>query len=333
MWHGALIMITYGVWVSRLLLSAVFGLSAWGKLTEHGAARRAVGEFGVPVRWVTAVALGLPVVEGMLAVAVLLPWSAPWAGCVALVLLAVFTIVVARLLARKHRPACSCFGAASTTPVSGATITRNAVLGVVAALVVGGGVTGDRVPEALPTDHAVGLAVITGLGAVLVWQGSGLRALRRRVDEQAAVTLGPEGLPAGSVAPEFDLPDTSGGRVTLGGLLAAGRRVLLVFVHPGCELCAMLADELPRWRERTANTLTIVVVGNGDMEANAGWAREHHAKDLLVQESNEAAVRYRVRGTPSAVLVDTSGRIDAPVARGATAIRELLAIAKKPARP
>ncbi len=165
-------------------------------------------------------------------------------------------------------------------------------------------------------------------------QGGQVRGLRRRVDEQAAATLGPEGVPIGAVAPDFSLRDTRGGRTSLEGLLAGGRRVLLVFVHPGCELCAALARELPRWRERTVKELTIAVITNGSVEENIAWGSEQQLGDipLIVQEGNEASLRYRIRGTPSAVLVDADGRIAAAVARGAIAIRELLTTARAPAR-
>ena len=53
---------------------------------------------------------------------------------VALLLLAVFTTAVARLLARGERPVCSCFGATSATPISRWTIVRNTALMVIAAL-------------------------------------------------------------------------------------------------------------------------------------------------------------------------------------------------------
>jgi peroxiredoxin len=318
------------VWVSRLLIGVVFGLSAWGKLADRPTARKAVAEFGVPARLVTAIGWALPLTEAAVAIAVLPPWTAAWSAGVALLLLAVFTAAVARLLARGERPACSCFGAMSATPVSRWTIARNSVLMVIAALTVWGAVARPRVPAGLPGDRAAGLAVAAVLTGVLVWQGGQVRGLRRRVDEQAAATLGPEGVPVGAVAPEFSLGDTSGGRTSLERLLAGGRRVLLVFVHPGCELCAAVAHELPRWRERTVQELTIAVISNGSVEENIAWGHEQRLGDiaLMVQEGNEASLRYRIRGTPSAVLVDADGRIAAAVARGAIAIRELLMTAR-----
>ncbi|HVK20788.1 MAG TPA: hypothetical protein VM677_05460 [Actinokineospora sp.] len=41
-----------------------------------------------------------------------------------------------------------------------------------------------------------------------------------------------------------------------------------------------------------------------------------------MQEGSEIAARYRVRGTPGAVLIDADGRIAARVAGGPLAIRE-----------
>ncbi|MFI6170794.1 peroxiredoxin family protein [Nocardia sp. NPDC051052] len=323
--------IEYGVWISRLVVGVLFGLSAVGKLADPVGTRKAVGEFGVPMRWVAAVGWGLPALEGLVAIAVPVPWTVLPGAALALLLLVVFTLAVARLLKRGERPACSCFGAVSTEPIGARTLVRNGVLLVLAMLVGWGAVAYPRVPGTLPTDDAVWLAVAAVLVAVLIWLWGDVHALRKRVDEQALSTLGAEGLPVGAVAPEFELLDVAGGRTSLASLLARERQVLLVFVHPGCELCAALARELPRWQERTARVLSIVVVGNGDATEHAEWGREQGLTDIpvLVQQGNEAALRYRVRGTPSGVLIDADGRVAAPVARGAIAARELIVTAKR----
>lgn len=319
-------LIEYGVWVTRLALAVVFGLSAWGKVADPPGTRKAVGDFGVPLRWVPVVAWALPVAEAVVAVAVLAPWTAALAAVGALLLLAVFTAAMVRLLRRGERPSCSCFGATSATPIGARSIVRNAVLTVLAATVLAGAVTHPSAPGALPTDHALGLALLAVLCGVSARVIGELGALRRRLDEQALSALGAEGLPVGAAAPEFELFDAADTKTTLAALLAPGRDLLLVFVHPGCELCAALARELPRWRDRTRDALTIVVVGNGDAVEQETWGVEQGLGDIpsLVQRGNEAALRYRVRGTPSAVLIDAEGRVAASVARGAIAVRELI---------
>ncbi|MFE7798471.1 peroxiredoxin family protein [Nocardia sp. NPDC057440] len=327
-------LIEYGVWVSRLVVSAVFGLSAVGKLMDRAATRKSVAEFGLPIRWAPVVAWGLPMLEAVIAVAVLPPWTAVAAAVLATLVLAVFTGAVIRLLVRGKRPACSCFGSLSDAPIGAGTVARNGMLMALAVLVGWGSLAYPQVPGGLPADNAVGLGVVAVLATLLVWMFGEVQGLRQRVDEQALSTLGAEGLPVGAVAPEFELFDVDDGRTTLESLLVHGRRVLLVFVHPSCELCAALARELPRWHSRTADALTIVVVGNGDAAEQAEWAREQGLNGIaaLVQRGNEAALRYRVRGTPSAVLIDAEGHIGAPVARGAMAVRELIVSSKKVVR-
>ncbi|BDT93212.1 MULTISPECIES: MauE/DoxX family redox-associated membrane protein [Nocardia] len=327
-------LIEYGVWVARLGLAVVFGLSAWGKLADRSATRQAVGDFGVPLRWVPAVAWALSIAEAIIAVAVLIPGVSGVAALSVLVLLAVFTAVIARLLRRGEHPSCSCFGAASATPIGPKILVRNGLFAVLAVLVGIGSQTHPRVPMDLPADDAIGCAVVAVLVAVLIRLAGQLRILRRRVDEQALSTLGAEGLPVGAVAPEFELLGPDGAKTTLEDLLSAAKSVLLVFVHPGCELCAALARELPRWRARTGDALAIVAVGNGDAAEQAAWGIEHGLGDIpsLVQQGNEAALRYRVRGTPSAVLIDPDGRVAAPVARGGIAIRELIGTVRPASR-
>jgi hypothetical protein len=269
-------------------------------------------------------------VEATIAVAVLPPWTAAAASAAALALLIVFTAAVVRLLRRGKRPACSCFGALSTAPIGAATVWRNTVLMVVAGCAMCGSIIDGAVPEDLSLDRSLGAAALAAVAARLAWVGGEVAALRQRVDQQALSTLGAEGLPVGAVAPIFELTSADGARVASESLLDGGRSALLVFVHPACEMCAALARELPRWHARTAGVLSIAVVGNGDIEEHAAWGRAQGLADLpiLVQQGNETALRYRVRGTPSGVLVGPDGRVAAPVARGAMAIRELIVSSK-----
>ncbi|MGF0316282.1 MauE/DoxX family redox-associated membrane protein [Nocardia fluminea] len=230
-------LIEYGVWGSRLVLAGAFGLLTWGKLADGPATRKALLDFGIGIRWVPAVAIGLPAAEGLVAAGLLLPWTAAVAGAASALPLAAFTAVIARLLLRGEHPHCSCFGAATSAPIGPAMLVRNGLLLALAGLVTVGALRYPRVPADLPVEVGVGLALIVTLAVVLIWTLGQVRALRRRVDEQALSTLGAEGLPVGAVAPEFELPAAEGGRIDLVSLLAPGKGVLLVFVHPGAR-CA-----------------------------------------------------------------------------------------------
>src|SRR5437764_8389333 len=70
---------------------------------------------------------------------------------------------------------------------------------------------------------------------------------RWRLEQLEATTpsrLGRNGLKPGKKAPDFTLPSVTGAEVALSGL--AGRKVLLVFVQPGCGPCRLITPELNR---------------------------------------------------------------------------------------
>jgi len=122
--------------VARLVLMGVFTASGVAKALDPGGTRRAVRDFGVPVRWAGVVAVALPTFE--LATVGLLVWhgTAFWGGLLALVLLAVFGVAIAVNLGRGRTPDCHCFGRWRAEPVRPALLVRNAVFAVPAVLLV-----------------------------------------------------------------------------------------------------------------------------------------------------------------------------------------------------
>src|SRR5436190_946810 len=52
----------------------------------------------------------------------------------------------------------------------------------------------------------------------------------------------PSGLPLGSPAPAFELPDLQGARMKLADF--RGRKLLLIFFNPGCGFCTRMAPDL-----------------------------------------------------------------------------------------
>lgn len=158
----------------RLLTGIVFLTSAVSKLRG----RAAYEEFTAAARALTrlqARPVAALVVAAEVAVAPLLAWepTVRFGFCVALGLLAAFTVAIVAAMRRGRRVPCRCFGA-SAVPVGHGHLARNAVLVVVAAAGV----------------------VLTGSGAVLTGAGSGAGSGTGAV----FAGLGPIGLAAVALA-------------------------------------------------------------------------------------------------------------------------------------
>lgn len=104
------------------------------------------------------IAVALPYIETLVAALILAPSTRRFAGIAAVGLLVVFSIVIIVAIRRRSGIPCGCFGVDRSTPVSWASIARNAVL-VVLAVTAAASSAGPVAP--LP-------AVATGCGAALL---------------------------------------------------------------------------------------------------------------------------------------------------------------------
>ena len=112
----------------RLFLALVFGVAAVAKVADREGSRRAMIAFGVPEGLVGVTVWALPLVEILIALA-LIPLSTAWWGAIAaLALLAVFTVGIGVMLARGQSADCHCFGQLHSKPVSWTTLARNLAL-------------------------------------------------------------------------------------------------------------------------------------------------------------------------------------------------------------
>ncbi len=88
-------------------------------------------------------------------------------------------------------------------------------------------------------------------------------------EERAAAV----GLEVGTPAPTFTVHDKHGNAVTLDGLRAPGKPVLLTFIQPGCNACKTLAPHLGRWQRELATDLTVAVISRGSAKAPCSSVR------------------------------------------------------------
>jgi len=335
---------------ARLLLAAVFVVAGVAKLADREGSRRAVADFGVPVALAAPLGILLPLAELAVAATLIPTSTAFWGAVGALVLVLLFVAGIGANLARGRRPDCHCFGQLHSSPAGWSTLARNGVLAAVAALVVWRGLEGEVGPSVIAWIGAlstVQLLILAGGPVVLAllavqWfflfgvlrQNGRLLARLTAVEERlAAAGLAPSengahrtsGLPIGSPAPAFALQDLGGEEVTLDGLRARGKPVMLMFTDPSCEPCMELLPDVGRWQQQYAGKLTIALVGRGTIAENSAEASEHGVENVLLQEDWEVADAYEVDATPGAVVVSPEGIIGSPVAQGPDEVEALLA--------
>lgn len=132
-----------------------------------------------------------------------------------------------------------------------------------------------------------------------------------------------DGLPAGTPAPNFTLPDLMGREHSLADL--RGKRVLLVFSDPECGPCQALAPSLEvLHRARRDDNLQVVMISKGDQEANRQKVTEHGLTFPVVLQKNwEISKDYAMFATPVGYLIDERGLITNDVAIGGQAILAL----------
>ncbi len=128
------------VLLARLVLAAVFAVSAPAKWRDPSGTRRAVSDFGLAPWAVGPIAALLAPVELTAALLLLTTrWAVVVGALLAGLLLVGFTVVIVRSLRRGEQVECHCFGVLSSEPVNWWSVARNAGLLVLAGVVLAGG--------------------------------------------------------------------------------------------------------------------------------------------------------------------------------------------------
>jgi len=337
----------------RLLLAAVFAVAGLAKLADRPGSRQAIIDFGVPTLLARPLGVLLPLAELVVVVALIPTISAWWGALGALALLLLFVVGISYNLARGRTPDCHCFGQLHSTPAGWSTLLRNLVLAALAGLIVGfqqqysrenplgwlGTLSVFQQLELFAGLLLLALIALEGWVLLQIMSQQGRLLLRVEAIEAQLATNGmaPQlapaasaassvtGLPVGTRAPAFGLPNLNGETITLDALRALGKPVVLLFSDPGCGPCTALLPEIGRWQHDHAAKLVVALIGRGSREANRPKATEYGMTHVLLQKDREVAEAYQANGTPSAVLVRRDGTIGSPAALGADAIRRLIA--------
>ncbi|MCO5220173.1 MAG: redoxin domain-containing protein [Thermomicrobiales bacterium] len=129
----------------------------------------------------------------------------------------------------------------------------------------------------------------------------------------------------GQAAPEFELPDLDGKTVKLADF--KGKQALLVFWNPGCGFCKKMTDDLKAWEnDKPAGAPELVLVSTGTAEANKAMGL---SSVTVLDEGFSTGRKFGATGTPSAILIDPTGKVASEVTVGGPNVIAL-ASGKKP---
>lgn len=129
----------------------------------------------------------------------------------------------------------------------------------------------------------------------------------------------PGGLPVGSKAPEFTLPDLDGRARALRDFLA--RPLLVIFFSSRCDDCLELAPHLGLL---PAGGPRVLVLARGEPAEYRRLIVDHRwTCDVVVERGLEVSRRYCAEGTPAGYLLYSDGRVASPQAVGVAALLRL----------
>jgi peroxiredoxin len=125
-------------------------------------------------------------------------------------------------------------------------------------------------------------------------------------------------LPLGTRAPEFDLPDTAGGRVSLRQLEDAPA-LLVVFLCNHCPYVKHIRQTFVELvKEYQSRGVAVVAISSNNVESHPDDSPEHMAEEAktfgytfpyLYDETQEVAKAYRAACTPDFFLFDRQRRL------------------------
>jgi peroxiredoxin len=172
------------------------------------------------------------------------------------------------------------------------------------------------------------IAIGAWLAHELVRQNGRILLRLEAIEKQIGARAGAKphdsgGLPLGTVAPDFELPDLKGVRRKLSEFRQ--QNVLLVFFNPQCGFCTKMAADLAALPAEAGDQRPVpVVVTTGDAHQNRKLVERYGIRcPVLLQEQMEVAAKYRAQGTPMGYRIDGVGRIASELAVGAEQLLRL----------
>jgi methylamine dehydrogenase accessory protein MauD len=155
----------------------------------------------------------------------------------------------------------------------------------------------------------------TLLWIVVILQGVTILALARqigvlhdRVAPAGALTT-KAGPGVGEQSPRLEVHALGGNAITVGGKLAAGKALLMLFVSSTCPICKKLIPIAKNFAR--SERLDVLFVGDADPAEQRTLIAQFELDEHCFVNGPEVGMTYRIDKLPYAVLLDDAGMIAA----------------------
>jgi methylamine dehydrogenase accessory protein MauD len=155
----------------------------------------------------------------------------------------------------------------------------------------------------------------TLLWIVVILQGVTILALARQIGvlhdrvAPAGALINGAGPGVGEQSPRLEVHALGGNAVTVGGKLAAGKALLMLFVSSTCPICKKLIPIAKNFAR--SERLDVLFVGDADPAEQRTLIAQFELDEHCFVNGPEVGMTYRIDKLPYAVLLDDAGMIAA----------------------
>ncbi len=153
------------------------------------------------------------------------------------------------------------------------------------------------------------------LWIVVILQGLVILALARQIGvlhdrvAPAGALINGAGPGVGEPSPRIEVHALAGNAITVGGKLAAGKALLMLFVSSTCPICKKLIPIAKHFAR--SERLDVLFVGDADPAEQRKLIAQFELDEHCFVNGPEVGMTYRIDKLPYAVLLDDAGMIAA----------------------
>jgi peroxiredoxin len=137
--------------------------------------------------------------------------------------------------------------------------------------------------------------------------GSTFEFMDKIAEQQAKAEESQKPLQAGTKAPDFSLKDENAREVKLADL--KGTKTLLVFSQESCPYCQKFYPVLNEFQAQKKDIKVVVMQVDSNPEQNKKYKQQEGIKAPLLAASYKELEAFKVRVTPTSVLLDEEGKV------------------------